>query len=916
MGKKLKLNVITLSLLGVSQFSYADLVLDEIQVTSDSINSEKKIFTEAKAKSVRSNIFQSSENVDNVVRSMPGAFTQQDKASGVLSLNIRGESGLGRANSLVDGVTQTFYATDFDSGRGGSNSQFGALVDPNFITDVDLTKGSFSGSSGVNTLFGSANFKTLGVNDVIKGENNFGFLAKGLTGDNETKSNYMLMGAGRKWLDNGGYLGALYGYSHREVAQNYKVGGNGRRIGNFGEDYLNRKKQEYFESNLLKFDSQQNRWVRDFSQKNAEGKSYWDYSFNQKYNDPAILQRDYVDDLEESWQENQVPQWDLTPIDPDNLKQRSESHLAKIEYLDDKNQLTLQLRTLDNHIAKRKIEGRNYQLNYGYNLNPYLNLNLLAAHNSSKQKYPKGSHFTGWALLDYLETKNTSDTLDINNIIELKLPKEVDLKTTIGFNFFKNQYSKNRFPEELSLFYDGPSQDQGLYDFKGRFKGDKGILPQKATILQPSGKQNFTTVYLDTSLTKDIYQLDYNVNLVKYHFNGEYTGYFNTEEEFKSAFGENSDIYKAHCDPNCDLYEPVFNKSGKKQAVNHSVNFAINLNDYFMPFIGFSRTHRMPNVQEMYFSQLGDSGVNTTLKPESSNTYQLGFNTFKEGILKDTDILGLKVVGYRSDIKNYIHNVYGKWWNTQASNIPSWVTSTGLEYTIQHRNYQDKVKKSGLELEMNYDFGRFFTKLSYAYQKTNQPTNYSDASESPRNSSKEDQIKQGYGLSKISMLPRDYGRLEIGTRWFDNKLVIGSSVRYYGKSKRASVEERYIDGTSNANSYERKDKGKRIIKETEIIKKQPMIVDFYIAYQPIKDLVIRADLQNAFNKRYIDPLDANNDSATQRYFNLFDQKGGFDDEEVDCEEGICNGKYGGHSHSVLNNYARGRTFVLSAHYRF
>ena len=63
--------------------------------------------------------------------------------------------------------------------------------------------------------------------------------------------------------------------------------------------------------------------------------------------------------------------------------------------------------------------------------------------------------------------------------------------------------------------------------------------------------------------------------------------------------------------------------------------------------------------------------------------------------------------------------------------------------------------KNGLEVEMNYDFGRFFSTLSYAYQKTNQPTNYSDASESPRNSSKEDQIKQGYGLSKISRLPRD-----------------------------------------------------------------------------------------------------------------------------------------------------------------
>jgi len=70
----------------------------------------------------------------------------------------------------------------------------------------------------------------------------------------------------------------------------------------------------------------------------------------------------------------------------------------------------------------------------------------------------------------------------------------------------------------------------------------------------------------------------------------------------------------------------------------------INVNDYFMPFISYSRTHRMPNIQEMYFSQIGDSGVNTALKPEQANTYQIGFNTFKKGIFKPDDVLGFKLV--------------------------------------------------------------------------------------------------------------------------------------------------------------------------------------------------------------------------------------------------------------------------------
>ena len=59
---------------------------------------------------MRENVFNASENIDAIVRSVPGAFTQQDKSSGLVSLNVRGDSGFGRANSMVDGVTQTFTA--------------------------------------------------------------------------------------------------------------------------------------------------------------------------------------------------------------------------------------------------------------------------------------------------------------------------------------------------------------------------------------------------------------------------------------------------------------------------------------------------------------------------------------------------------------------------------------------------------------------------------------------------------------------------------------------------------------------------------------------------------------------------------------------------------------------------------------
>ncbi|HHV6950241.1 TPA: TonB-dependent receptor domain-containing protein, partial [Haemophilus influenzae] len=914
----IKLNLITLSLINtigmtVTQ-AQAEETLGQIDVVEKVISNDKKPFTEAKAKSTRENVFKETQTIDQVIRSIPGAFTQQDKGSGVVSVNIRGENGLGRVNTMVDGVTQTFYSTALDSGQSGGSSQFGAAIDPNFIAGVDVNKSNFSGASGINALAGSANFRTLSVNDVITDDKPFGIILKGMTGSNATKSNFMTTAAGRKWLDNGGYVGVVYGYSQREVSQDYRIGG-GERLASLGQDILAKEKEAYFRNAGYVLNSA-GQWTPDLSKNAWTCHAPTPYLADKSsvtncnlYNfDPnkevrkGILKKiledhenpENIEELQgkkdgtfgvkptdESFERNKE-QYSVAPIEPGSLQSRSRSHLLKFEYGDDHHTLGAQIRTLDNKIGSRKIENRNYQVNYNFNNNSYLDLNLMAAHNIGKTIYPKGGFFAGWQVADKLIAKNVANIVDINNSHTFLLPKEIDLKTTLGFNYFTNEYSKNRFPEELSLFYNDPSHDRGNYSNLGRFKGSRSLLPQRSVILQPSGKQKFKTVYFDTALSKGIYHLNYSVNFTHYAFNGEYVGYNNTT-----------------------LEEPILHKSGHKKAFNHSATLSAELSDYFMPFFTYSRTHRMPNIQEMFFSQVSDAGVNTALKPEQSDTYQLGFNTYKKGLFTQDDVLGIKLVGYRSFIKNYIHNVYGVWWRDGV--VPTWASSNGFRFNIAHQNYQPIVKKSGAELELNYDMGRFFANVSYAYQRTNQPTNYADASPRPNNASKEDILKQGYGLSRVSMLPKDYGRLELGTRWFDQKLTLGMAARYYGKSKRATIEEEYINGSR----YEKNVLGERTyyaVKKTEEIKKQPIILDLHVSYEPIKDLIIKAEVQNLLDKRYVDPLDAGNDAASQRYYSSLN------DSICSKQDDICEG--GGKDKTVLYNFARGRTYILSLNYKF
>lgn len=920
MKKAIKLNLITLSLINTIGMTItqaqAEETLGQIDVVEKVISNDKKPFTEAKAKSTRENVFKETQTIDQVIRSIPGAFTQQDKGSGVVSVNIRGENGLGRVNTMVDGVTQTFYSTALDSGQSGGSSQFGAAIDPNFIAGVDVNKSNFSGASGINALAGSANFRTLSVNDVITDDKPFGIILKGMTGSNATKSNFMTTAAGRKWLDNGGYVGVVYGYSQREVSQDYRIGG-GERLASLGQDILAKEKEAYFRNAgyVLNADGQ---WTPDLS-KNAWSchetpprladerfKSSFGCKFYNKVDPNRKVKEDILKKLSQGIKPENIPelqgdengnfgvkptdksfernkdQYSVAPIEPGSLQSRSRSHLLKFEYSDDRHTLGAQIRTLDNKIGSRKIENRNYQVNYNFNNNSYLDLNLMAAHNIGKTIYPKGGFFAGWQVADKLIAKNVANIVDINNSHTFLLPKEIDLKTTLGFNYFTNEYSKNRFPEELSLFYNDPSHDRGNYSNLGRFQGSRSLLPQRSVILQPSGKQKFKTVYFDTALSKGIYHLNYNVNFTHYAFNGEYVGYEDTT-----------------------FNEPILHKSGHKKAFNHSATLSAELSDYFMPFFTYSRTHRMPNIQEMFFSQVSDAGVNTALKPEQSDTYQLGFNTYKKGLFTQDDVLGIKLVGYRSFIKNYIHNVYGVWWRDGV--VPTWASSNGFRFNIAHQNYQPIVKKSGAELELNYDMGRFFANFSYAYQRTNQPTNYADASPRPNNASKEDILKQGYGLSRVSMLPKDYGRLELGTRWFDQKLTLGMAARYYGKSKRATIEEEYINGSR----YEKNVLGERTyyaVKKTEEIKKQPIILDLHVSYEPIKDLIIKAEVQNLLDKRYVDPLDAGNDAASQRYYSSLN------DSICSKKDDICEG--GGKDKTVLYNFARGRTYILSLNYKF
>lgn len=167
------------------------------------------------------------ESMDSVLRSLPGTYTQMDasQGQGVVSVNIRGLSGFGRVNMMVDGVSQGFYGSSPSEIAHGAQpySQFGALIDPNFIVRVDIARGQADDADSVNALVGSANFRTIGVDDVVFDGNNLGVRTKWTYGNNGIGRSGMMAVAGKtQAFSPEGSLGALFAFSGHNIEAHYR----------------------------------------------------------------------------------------------------------------------------------------------------------------------------------------------------------------------------------------------------------------------------------------------------------------------------------------------------------------------------------------------------------------------------------------------------------------------------------------------------------------------------------------------------------------------------------------------------------------------------------------------------------------------------------------------------------------------
>ena len=81
-----------------------DVDFSTLEVSATEVKNSEKAFSTPGAVSSREDIRSENQSIDSVVRSLPGSYTQIDQSQGSVSVNIRGLTGLGRVNTMIDGV--------------------------------------------------------------------------------------------------------------------------------------------------------------------------------------------------------------------------------------------------------------------------------------------------------------------------------------------------------------------------------------------------------------------------------------------------------------------------------------------------------------------------------------------------------------------------------------------------------------------------------------------------------------------------------------------------------------------------------------------------------------------------------------------------------------------------------------------
>lgn len=747
----------------------------------------------------------------------PGVYSAVSAQDPGLSVNIRGMQDFGRVNTMIDGMRQNFN----ENGHQQRNGQL--YVDSELISSVVIEKGPRSDVTGATSIAGSANFGTLNVDDIILPGQDTGVRLRGMTG----LGGY---GNGVNFIGSAAVAGRLGDNLELLAARSRRSFGDyapGSRRENF--DFLTSGVQDGLGGvtqvvDRIKFSDQEQdselfkgRLILTPEQSLQFTYVGTDLSYNNVSDRRVTSAVDgSVIDGEEAWAKfgdasarSQSFGLDYT-YDPDSpwidLK-------AKVYYVTTENQ-------------RDTAAGR-----------PIVTDGVNMTETAWRLGYCRQNPIpTSWVEACEAGLGNESETRIDTYGFTLDNTARFALGGVEGFSF------------NHGLEY---YQDKGTSKTRSDYQGE--TIASAQNTLNPNGKRSIASAFGSLTFETEQVTLSAGLRYDSYWLKGKTQlpvtdwNYRSRAELVQSNIETQLQTYIANCaNPNlsdrnrqraCDAiptwqgylaagpesapfynngqYAPTWVSSPglrEYRVDEHLDKFLPTLSAAYRPadwlelFANWGKSWRPPALTEslMQGSHPGDPFArmypNPYADPETSRSWEVGFNVEHVGLIRPDDRFQAKVAYYDTRVDNYLIT-------SMVNTLPG--RTGGLGNTLFVNN-QVPMNFRGIELELDYDARRWYTGVNYThviggdndicqkvyplgsdYKVEDMPRedgSYSDfhneaiaagyASYEAYLDAQESCAGDIFGMNSARNLPMDRGSWVVGTRWFNESLELGARLNY------------------------------------------------------------------------------------------------------------------------------------------
>lgn len=301
-------------------------------------------------------------------------------------------------------------------------------------------------------------------------------------------------------------------------------------------------------------------------------------------------------------------------------------------------------------------------------------------------------------------------------------------------------------------------------------------------------------------------------------------------------------------------YEEAIRYDVDREEGQFSPTFGIAIKpgvDWLQLFASYGEGWRPPAVTETLVSGRPHSGGTETLypnpflKPESSQSWEVGFNILKENLLTESDALGIKVSYFDTRIDNYTFLGIGL--QRPGIGLPNLSTSAYV-------NDLTSTRFRGVEYQFDYDAGAYYSNFTYTHMIGENQYCKKEAwlggtllgvdgtgRRPPKvahipNEAADASVKCGGIMGTSEHMPMDRGSLTLGSRWFDKRLDIGLRARY---SEGYALEPGDTDAVEQVYPADWK---------------AYTVYDLYGSYKATDALTLRLALDNFTDRAYLVPL--------------------------------------------------------------